>query len=110
MDLSKKFLYINTATDSTVDEARIYPASGLKAIYEHNGTTVRVALQNNVAVDCDVFVITITDGEARTFMKDLINAINYGNEAFINVGDNYTNDSISGAIDFGTDITVTEAS
>ena len=35
MDLSKKFLYVNTATDATQDEARTYPASGLKAVYEH---------------------------------------------------------------------------
>ena len=109
MDLSKKFLYINTATDSTVDEARIYPASALKAIYETDATNIALALQNNIAADCDVFVITITSGEARTFMKDLVNAINYGTEAFLNVGDNYTNDSISGAVDFGTDISVTEA-
>ena len=110
MDLSKKFLYVNTATDATQDEARTYPASGLKAVYEHDATTIRLHLQNNVAVDSDLIVITITSGEARTFMKELVNEINYGKQAFINIGDNNLNDSISSVVDFGTDITITEAS
>ena len=108
MDLSKKFLYINTASDPAlfVDEARTYPASGLKAIYEEDATNVVLALQNNVAVDCDIFTVTVTSGEARTFMKDLVNAINYGGQAFIVVGDNYTHESLSGAVVFTTDITL----
>tara|TARA_R110000765_G_scaffold423526_1_gene532542 strand:- start:557 stop:898 length:342 start_codon:yes stop_codon:yes gene_type:complete len=108
MDLSKKFLYINTASDPAlfVDEARTYPASGLKAIYEEDATNVVLALQNNVAVDCDIFTVTVTSGEARTFMKDLVNAINYGSEAFLVVGDNYTHESLSGAVVFTTDITL----
>jgi hypothetical protein len=39
-------------------------------------------------------------------MKDLVNAINYGSEAFLVVGDNYTHESLSGAVVFTTDITL----
>ena len=45
MDLSKKFIYVNPATDATQDEAKTYPASGVAAIYEVDATNVKVALQ-----------------------------------------------------------------
>ena len=104
MDLSKKFLYINPATDGTYDAAATYPASALKAIYEHTATVVRVALLQTVAADCDIYSITITSGEARTFMKDLVHAINYGTESFLVVADNTGDISLSGAFDGGTNV------
>tara|TARA_R100001163_G_C5062798_1_gene199955 strand:- start:2012 stop:2344 length:333 start_codon:yes stop_codon:yes gene_type:complete len=110
MDLSKKFIYVNPATDATQDEAKTYPASGVAAIYEVDATNVKVALQNNATDDSDVYNLTITSGEARTFMKEFVNEINYGKQAFIVLGDNNLNDSAFSSVDLGTDLTVSEAS
>ena len=43
-------------------------------------------------------------------MKEFVNEINYGKQAFIVLGDNNLNDSAFSSVDLGTDLTVSEAS
>ena len=103
MDTTKKFLFVNPdATAAEYDTARMFPISSLQGIQEINATSVALAFSDPGQAD-DTFVdITVTSGQGKAYIKELVEAINYSKQSVINLADDSDDTSFSTAAVFTT--------
>jgi len=108
MNTNKKFLFVNPDTTAAeYDTARMFPVSSLQGIQEINATSVALAFSDPGQAD-DTFVdITVDSGKGKTYIKELVEAINYSKSSVINLADDSDNTSFSADVDFGTAPVVT---
>ena len=108
MNTNKKFLFVNPDTTAgEYDTARMFPISSLQGIQEINATSVALAFSDPGQAD-DTFVdITVTSGQGKAYIKELVEAINYSKQSVINLADDSDNTSFSADVDFDTAPVVT---
>ena len=108
MDISKKFLFVNADnTSGEYDGSKLFPVSSLQGIQELNDTSVRFAVSDYGQADDTLIDITVTSGKAKTYIKDLVEAINFAKQSIINLADASDHTSFSADVDFGTDPVIT---
>lgn len=111
MDLSKKFLFVNPDdTAGEFDSSKMFPVSSLQGIQELNATSVRFAVSDFGQADDTLIDITVTSGQAKTYIKDLVEAINFAKQSVINLADASDSTSFSPDVDFGTAPVITVGS
>ena len=82
MDLSKKFLFVNPDnTAGEFDSSKMFPVSSLQGIQELNATSVRFAVSDYGQADDTLIDITVTSGQAKTYIKDLVESVENESEA-----------------------------
>ena len=108
MDINKKFLFVNPDnTAAEYDGSKTFPVSSLQGIQELDATSVRLAVSDYGQADDTLIDITVTSGTGKTFINELVEAINFSKEAFINIADASDETSFSSNVDFGTDPVIT---
>tara|TARA_E500000318_G_scaffold103583_1_gene108783 strand:- start:2071 stop:2406 length:336 start_codon:yes stop_codon:yes gene_type:complete len=108
MDTSKKFLFVNPDnTAGEFDSSKLFPVSSLQGIQELNATSVRLAVSDFGQADDTLIDITVDSGTAKTYIKDLVEAINFAKQSVINLADASDETSFSPDVDFGTDPVIT---
>jgi|TARA_R100001463_G_scaffold18487_4_gene46327 hypothetical protein len=111
MDTSKKFLFVNPDnTAGEFDSSKLFPVSSLQGIQELNATSVRLAVSDFGQADDTLIDITVDSGTAKTYIKDLVEAINFAKQSVINLADASDETSFSPDVDFGTDPVITVGS
>lgn len=111
MDTSKKFLFVNPDnTAGEFDSSKLFPISSLQGIQELNATSVRLAVSDFGQADDTLIDITVDSGTAKTYIKDLVEAINFAKQSVINLADASDETSFSSDVDFGTDPVITVGS
>tara|TARA_R110002012_G_scaffold280777_1_gene469463 strand:+ start:398 stop:733 length:336 start_codon:yes stop_codon:yes gene_type:complete len=111
MDTSKKFLFVNPDnTAGEFDSSKLFPVSSLQGIQELNATSVRLAVSDFGQADDTLVDITVDSGTAKTYIKDLVEAINFAKQSVINLADASDETSFSPDVDFGTDPVITVGS
>ena len=103
MDTNKKFLFCNPDTTAAeYDTARMFPVSRLQGVQELNTDSVRLAFADFGQADDTLVDITVTDGTCKDYINELLENINYGKDAMINLADASDNTSFANNVDFGT--------
>ena len=111
MDTSKKFLFVNPDnTAGEFDASKLFPVSSLQGIQELNATSVRLAVSDFGQADDTLIDITVDSGTAKTYIKDLVEAINFAKQSVINLADASDETSFSPDVDFDTDPVITVGS
>jgi len=111
MDTSKKFLFVNPDnTAGEFDSSKLFPVSSLQGIQELNVNSVRLAVSDFGQADDTLIDITVDSGTAKTYIKDLVEAINFAKQSVINLADASDETSFSPDVDFGTDPAITVGS
>ena len=108
MDTSKKFLFVNPDnTAGEYDSSKLFPVSSLQGIQELDATSVRLAVSDYGQADDTLIDITVNSGKGKTYIKDLVEAINYAKQSVINLADASDETSFSPDVDFATDPVIT---
>ena len=108
MDTSKKFLFVNPDnTAGEYDSSKLFPVSSLQGIQELDATSVRLAVSDYGQADDTLIDITVDSGKAKTYITELVEAINYAKQSVINLADASDETSFSSDVDFGTDPVIT---
>jgi hypothetical protein len=111
MDTSKKFLFVNPDnTAGEYDSSKLFPVSSLQGIQELDATSVRLAVSDYGQADDTLIDITVDSGKGKTYIKDLVEAINYAKQSVINLADASDETSFSPDVDFATDPVITVGS
>ena len=88
----------------------MFPVSSLQGIQELDATSVRFAVSDFGQADDTLIDITVTSGQAKTYIKDLVEAINFAKQSVINLADASDGTSFSPDVDFGTAPVITVGS
>ena len=89
IDPNKKFLYVNRdATTGEMDEALCFPVSSFIGAETQTSTKIELYFKGSKGADATVVrVFHVQHGLIKTFYKNLVDEINFGENAFINIYD-----------------------
>tara|TARA_R110000824_G_scaffold394710_2_gene594737 strand:- start:635 stop:970 length:336 start_codon:yes stop_codon:yes gene_type:complete len=111
MDTTKKFLFVNPDnTAGEYDGSKMFSVASLQGIQELNATSVMLAFSDNGQADDTLVDITVSTGNAKNYIKDLVESINFAKQSVINLADASDESSFSPHVDFDTDPVVTVGS
>ena len=111
MDTTKKFLFVNPDnTAGEYDGSKMFSVASLQGIQELNATSVMLAFSDNGQADDTLVDITVSTGNAKNYIKDLVESINFAKQSVINLADASDESSFSPHVDFDIDPVVTVGS
>jgi len=89
IDPNKKFLYVNRdATTGEMDEALCFPVSSFIGAETQTSAIIDLYFKGSKGADATVVrVFHLQHGLIKTFYKNLVDEINFGENAFINIYD-----------------------
>ena len=89
IDLNKKFLYVNRdTTTGEMDEALCFPVSSFIGAETQTSAIIDLYFKGSKGTDATVVrVVHEQHGLIKTFYKNLVDEINFGENAFINIYD-----------------------
>ena len=102
IDINKKFLYINRDTTiGEMDEALCFPVSSFIGAETQTSSVIDLYFKGSKSTDATVVrIVHEQHGLIKTFYKNLVNEINFGENAFINIYDHGRRNTFPSDISF----------
>ena len=102
IDINKKFLYINRdVTIGEMDEALCFPVSSFIGAETQTSSLIDLYFKGSKGTDATVVrIVHESHGFIKTFYTNLVNEINFGEEAFINIYDHGRRNTFPSDISF----------
>ena len=102
IDPNKKFLYVNRdATTGEMDEALCFPVSSFIGAETQTSAIIDLYFKGSKGADATVVrVFHLQHGLIKTFYKNLVDEINFGENAFINIYDHGRRNTFPSDISF----------
>ena len=102
IDINKKFLYINRdITSGEMDEALCFPVSSFIGAETQTSSLIDLYFKGSKGTDATVVrIVHEQHGLIKTFYTNLVNEINFGEEAFINIYDHARRNTFPSDISF----------